>query len=96
MSGIYIGIGLLASSLTENQVVAFIISFLVIFILFMLNKILMFIPSPLVSTLEYISSDYHFGSIARGVLDTKDIIYYFSGIAILLLLTKTSLESRKW
>jgi ABC-2 type transport system permease protein len=62
----------------------------------MLNKILMFIPSPLVSTLEYISSDYHFGSIARGVLDTKDIIYYFSGIAILLLLTKTSLESRKW
>lgn len=96
MSGIYIGIGLLASSLTENQVVAFIISFLIIFILFMLNKILMFVPTPLVSTLEYISSDYHFGSIARGVIDTKDIIYYFSGITVLLLLTKTSLESRKW
>jgi ABC-2 type transport system permease protein len=96
MSGIYIGIGLLASSLTENQVVAFIISFLIIFILFMLNKILMFVPTPLVSTLEYLSSDYHFGSIARGVIDTKDIIYYFSGITVLLLLTKTSLESRKW
>jgi len=96
MSGIYIGVGIFASSLTENQVVAFIISFLIIFILFMLNKILMFLPSPLVSTLEYISSDYHFGSISRGVIDTKDIIYYFSGIIILLLLTKTSLESRKW
>jgi len=96
MAGIYIGVGIFASSMTENQVVAFIISFLIIFILFMLNKILMFLPSPLVSTLEYISSDYHFGSISRGVIDTKDIIYYFSGIIILLLLTKTSLESRKW
>ncbi|MFA7360116.1 MAG: ABC transporter permease [Candidatus Kapaibacterium sp.] len=96
MAGIYIGVGIFASSMTENQVVAFIISFLIIFILFMLNKILVFLPSPLVSTLEYISSDYHFGSISRGVIDTKDIIYYFSGITILLLLTKTSLESRKW
>jgi len=96
MSGIYISIGLFASSLTENQVVAFIISFLIIFILFMLNKILMFVPTPLVSTLEYISSDYHFGSIARGVIDSKDIIYYISGITLLLLLTRTSLESRKW
>ncbi|MCE1165984.1 MAG: ABC transporter permease [Bacteroidetes bacterium] len=96
MSGIYIGIGLFASSLTENQVVAFIVSFLVIFVLFMLNKILVFVPAPMVSTLEYISTDFHFGSIARGVIDTKDLIYYLSGISILLLLTKTSLESRKW
>ncbi len=96
MSGIYVSVGLFASSLTENQVVAFIVSFLVIFILFMLNKILVYVPAPLVSMLEYISSDYHFSSIARGVIDTKDLIYYFSGMSILLLLTKTSLESRKW
>lgn len=96
MSGIYIGIGLLASSLTENQVVAFIISFLIIFTLFMLNKILIFVPTYLVSILESISSEYHFSSISRGVIDTRDLIYYFSGITILLLLTKTSLESRKW
>jgi ABC-2 type transport system permease protein len=96
MSGIYISIGLFSSSLTENQVVAFIISFLLIFALFMMNKILMFVPSPLVSIVEYISSDYHFSSITRGVIDTKDIIYYFSGIYIMLLFTKTSLEGRKW
>jgi len=96
MCGIYIGIGLFASSLTENQVIAFIISFLIIFILFMLNKILMFVPAPIVPILEYISTDYHFSSITRGVIDSKDLIYYFSGIYIMLLLTKTSLEARKW
>jgi ABC-2 type transport system permease protein len=96
MCGIYIGIGLFASSLTENQVVAFIVSFLIVFVLFMMNKILIFIPSPLNSIVEYISSDYHFSSISRGVIDTRDLIYYFSGIYIMLLLTKTSLESRKW
>lgn len=96
MCGIYVGIGLFASSLTENQVIAFIVSFLIVFVLFMMNKILVFVPSPFNSILEYISSDYHFSSIARGVLDTRDLIYYFSGIYIMLLLTKTSLESRKW
>ena len=96
MCGIYVGIGLFASSLTENQVIAFIVSFLIVFILFMMNKILVFIPAPFNSILEYISSDYHFTSIARGVLDTRDLIYYFSGIYIMLLLTKASLESRKW
>ncbi|MBS1516897.1 MAG: ABC transporter permease subunit [Bacteroidetes bacterium] len=96
MSGVYIGIGIFASSLTENQVVAFIISFLIVFGLFLLNKVLVFLPTELASILEYISVDYHFSNIARGVIDSRDIIYYLSGITIFLLLTRTSLESRRW
>ncbi|HAY35296.1 MAG TPA: ABC transporter permease subunit [Ignavibacteria bacterium] len=96
MSGIYIGIGIFASSLTENQVVAFIISFLIVFGLFLLNKVLIFLPPEFASVLEYISVDYHFSNIARGVIDSRDIIYYLSGITIFLLLTRTSLESRRW
>lgn len=96
MSGIYISIGIFASSLTENQVVAFIISFLIVFALFMLNKVLIFLPASLASVLEYISIDYHFGNIARGVLDSRNIIYYLSGMFIFILLTRFSLESRKW
>lgn len=96
MSGIYIGIGIFCSSLTENQIVSFILSFLIVFALFMMNKVLMFLPAFLASILEYISIDYHFSSIARGVLDSRDLIYYISGILIMLLLTRTSLESRKW
>ena len=96
MSGIYIGIGIFASSLTENQVVAFILSFVIVFGLFLLNKVLIFLPIPLASVLEYLSIDYHFGNIARGVIDSRNIIYYLSGITIFILLTKASLEKRKW
>jgi len=94
--GIYISIGLFASSLTENQVVAFIVSFLAIFILFVLNKILVFLPVSLASFLEYISTDYHYMSFSRGVIDTRSLIYFLSGISIFLLLTRASLEKRKW
>ena len=96
MCGIYVSIGLFASSLTENQVVAFIVCFLIVFALFMLNKILVYMPTGIVSILEYIGTDYHYGSISRGVIDSRDIIYYLSGITIMLYLTRTSLESRKW
>lgn len=82
MSALYISIGIFSSSLTENQVVAFIISFLFVFILFMLNKVLIFLPTSLATILEYIGTDYHFSSIARGVIDSRDIIYYLSGISI--------------
>jgi len=95
-AGVYIGIGLFASSLTENQVVAFIVSFVVIFALFMMGKILMQLSPALVSAIEYISTDYHFVNISRGVIDSRNLIYYFSMIAFTLFLTKVSLESRKW
>ena len=96
MSGVLVSIGIFASSLTENQVIAFIVCFLIVFALFMLNKILIYMPTGIVSILEYISTDYHFGSISRGVIDSRDIIYYLSGIAIMMFFTKTSLERRKW
>ena len=96
MSALYISIGVFSSSLTENQVVAFIISFIFVFALFMLNKVLIFLPASLANILEYIGTDFHFSSIARGVIDSRDIIYYVSGVSIFLLLTKLSLERRKW
>lgn len=96
MCGVYVSIGLFASSLTENQVIAFIVCFLIVFALFMLNKILVYMPAGIVSILEYIGTDYHFGSISRGVIDSRDIVYYLSGITIMMYLTRTSLESRKW
>jgi len=96
LSSLYISIGIFVSSLTENQVIAFIVSFLIILLLFLFNKILIFVPGGLVSFFEFLSSDFHFMNISKGVIDSRDIIYFFSGIFIMLLLTKTSLESRKW
>jgi len=96
LGGVYLAIGIFASSTTENQIVAFIIGFAIILVFFMLDKALIFVPAPLVSILEYLSVDYHFNSIARGVIDTRDIIYYLTLIAFALLLAVRSLESRKW
>lgn len=96
MAGVYISIGIFTSSLTENQIVAAILSFLFIFILYLLNYVLNYLPATIASILQYISTSYHFASIQRGVLDSRDIIYYLSGITIFLFLTRLSLDKRKW
>ena len=97
LSAFYISIGIFISSTTQHMVVAFILSFMVIFALFIVGKLLFVLPpSPLVSIIEYISTDYHFNTISKGVIDSRTLTYYFSGIVLFLLMTKTSLESRKW
>jgi len=96
MGAVYIGIGVFASSLTENQVVAFIISFLIVFVLFMLDKVLLYVPEGLTSIVQFLGIDYHFSNIARGVIDSRDVIYYLSAIGFSILLASVSLESRKW
>jgi ABC-2 type transport system permease protein len=96
MGGVYVSIGIFASSVTENQVVAFIIGFMAIFVLFMLDKVLIFVPMFLVPIFEYLSIDYHFSNIARGVIDSRDLIYYLSLGYVFILLTQVSLERRKW
>lgn len=92
----YLSIGIFTSSLTENQIVAFIISFVIIFALFMLDKVLMFLPTLLASFFEYLSVSYHFSNISRGVIDSRDVIYYLSLIFFFLFLAVRTLENRKW
>ena len=96
MAGVYIAFGLLASSLTDNQVVAFILGFLFIFALFMLDKVLVYVPEWMASEVEYLGVDYHFSGIARGVIDTRNIVYFVSAQTVALLLATLSLERRKW
>ena len=96
MGAVYIGIGIFASSVTENQIVAFILSFLIILTLFLFDKVLMYVPEGLASTLEFLGIDYHFGNIARGVIDTRNVIYFLSLLGFSLYLATVSLERRKW
>lgn len=96
MGGVYIAIGIFASSLTENQIVAFIISFLIVLSLFLMDKVLMYVPEGLASTMEFLGIDYHFSNIARGVIDSRDLIYFASLLGFSLLLATVSLERRKW
>jgi ABC-2 type transport system permease protein len=96
MAGVYVGIGLLASSLTENQVVAFIVGFVLVFALFMLDKILIYVPEGLTSIVEFLGIDYHLSNIARGVVDSRDIVYFLSLLGFTIYLTVISLGRRKW
>jgi ABC-2 type transport system permease protein len=96
MGGAYASIGLMASSYTRNQIVAFIVSFAICFALYLLGRISQFVPESLQALFSFLSIDTHFENISRGVIDTRDVIYYVSVMAVCLLLATVSLESRKW
>ena len=98
MGAAYLAIGLWISSYTENQIVAFILGVVVTFVLFIIGNpfVTMAAPSWLVPALSYIGLGNHFESIERGVIDSRDIIYYLSVIGFFLFLNVQSLGSRKW
>ncbi len=96
VGGVFIAVSLFGSSLTENQITAAIVSFLIVFALFMLDKVLYVMPVWIASTLEYLSIDYHFSNIARGVIDTRDVLYYLSTITFSLMLATVMLQRKRW
>ncbi len=98
MGAAYLAIGLWISSFTENQIVAFILGVVITFTLFIVGNpfVTMAAPSMLIPVLNYIGLGNHFQSIERGVIDTRDILYYFSVIGFFLFLNVQTLGSRKW
>jgi ABC-2 type transport system permease protein len=96
LGAVYSAIGLFTSSLTDNQIVAFIISFFIIFFLYIIKFSLIFVPDWLVGIFQFISIEYHLENLSRGVIDTRNIIYFLSLIVLFLRLSIVSLEARKW
>jgi ABC-2 type transport system permease protein len=74
----FCAIGLWASSLTRNQITAFIIGTALCFTLTLLDKILFFLPESIISGLQYLGADFHFENISKGILDSRDILYFVS------------------
>ena len=91
----FCAIGNFASVVTKNQIVAFFIAFSICIILVMVDQFMMFLPAPLVSLLQQISAGSHFTSIARGIIDSRDILYFASVTAIFFILTTKTLQTRK-
>ncbi len=87
LAGAFSAIGILASSTTKNQVVAFIISAAACFFLTVINQALVFLPSFLTGFLQYMSTSYHFNNIAKGIIDSRDIVYFLTLIFLTLYLT---------
>ena len=96
VGAVYAAIGTFSSSLFDNQVVAFIIGVFIVLMFFLFDKLLIFVPNFLAGTIQYLSVDYHFSNISRGVIDTRNIVYFLSVIGVFLFLTVQFLSSRKW
>lgn len=94
----FVAIGIFASSITENQIIAFITAVFISFIFFLgfdsLAAIEMF--SKIDSMILWMGINEHYVSMSRGVIDTRDLIYFLSLSALFILLSRMVLESRKW
>jgi len=92
----YLSLGLMASSFTENQIVAFVVALFLSMFFLMVDNFVAYLPSAMVEWVEYLSFGKHFDNAARGVIDTRDVVFYLSFIVLCLFLAFRSLESRRW
>ncbi len=94
----FVSIGLFASSLTNNQLISFIISLLLCGFSYIgfefIYSFNLFGNADLL--IQSLGINAHYTSMSRGVIDTRDVLYFISINALFILLTKISLESRKW
>ena len=98
MGASFLAIGLFASSLSENQIVAFILGIGICAAMLIVGEtfFLLFIPDILVPFFDYLGLGTHFESIGRGIIDTRDIVYYLSVIGVFLFLNLITVENRSW
>ncbi len=82
LAAAYAAIGLFTSSLTRNQIVAFIVGTVICFSLTLIHAMLYFFPVPLLGVISYLGASSHFNNIAKGVIDSRDIIYFLSVVFI--------------
>ena len=96
LAACYTSIGVFASSVTKNQIVAFFTVFIICIVLTMIDSFLIFLPSGIVTFLSFISANSHFTSIARGIIDTRDIIYFVSMTCLFFVITvKVQQQAKK-
>lgn len=95
LAGSFIALGLWGSALSRNQIVGFIVGLVLCFAFAFVDKFAALLPESLGQVLQYVSVDYHFENIARGVLDTRDLVFYLSLTTVGLLLTTRTLSSAR-
>ncbi|MCK5685032.1 ABC transporter permease [bacterium] len=96
LGGALISIGLFASSQSSDQITSYIVSFSIIFVLYLADKVVNVIPFEIQNVVLYLGTDTHYRNMLRGVIDSRDIVYFISIILLFLFLTARNLEKRKW
>jgi ABC-2 type transport system permease protein len=99
LAAAFVAIGIFASSLTNNQIIAFLLAAFLCFFIFMAFDFLSRLPVFFGKTddlVQAIGIQYHYNSMSRGVLDTRDLVYFLSLSAIFIAATVLSLGRRRW
>jgi ABC-2 type transport system permease protein len=91
-----VGIGMMLSSLTENEVMAFFMTLASLFVLYFIGSIVSFVPGALGDAISFVSFQSRYQSFALGLIDSRAVVYFLSITVICLLVAFRSLESRKW
>jgi len=94
--GCLLALGTLISTMTRNQIVAGGVTFFVSLLLWLLSWFTAFDSGPFAQIINYLSIVTHMENFSKGVIDTKDIVFYLSFIFLCLFLTKRSMESLRW
>jgi len=91
-----LAIGLMASSWTSNQLIALFVALTLSVFFWVLDKFLALLPTNAASALQWLSFDYHFQSMARGVIDLRDVLFFASVVVFALAVAFRALEARRW
>jgi ABC-2 type transport system permease protein len=95
MASSFIGLGLWGSALSKNQIVGFLFGLVLCLAFVIIDKFAPLLPESLGQLFEFLSVDYHFDNIARGVIDTRDLIFYLSLTVIGLLMTARTIQTAR-
>jgi ABC-2 type transport system permease protein len=96
MSACFVSVGLFISSITRNQIIAATATFVVFLMLWVIDWMGSFLGPTGQALFEYLSITRHFEDFARGVIDTKNLVYYASVIVFGFVLTMRSVETERW
>ena len=96
LGALFMAVGIFASTLTNNQIVAATVSLMILLLFWFIDRAADFVRGTPASILEFISPRVHFTDFARGIINTEAVIYFLSLTAIFLFLAVRSLESRRW
>ncbi|HXH85598.1 MAG TPA: ABC transporter permease subunit [Nitrospira sp.] len=97
LGALFLSTGLLASALTENQIVAAFVSFGLLLVLWLMAGLGSLLGDTTVGqVVSYVSFMEHYDHLVRGLVDTKDLVYFFSAILLMLFLTHRVVDSARW
>jgi ABC-2 type transport system permease protein len=97
LGALFLSVGVLASALTENQIVAAFVSFGLLLLLWLLSGVGSLLgDTPAGQVVSYLSFMDHYDHLVRGLIDTRDLVYFGSGLLLMLFLTHRVVDSTRW